>query len=148
MFISLINDRCYSEECVKVKNMSQTDIISKISNERFISLGTFKKNGDKIETPVIFGIHDDKELIVSTKTFASKLKRIRNNPNIVFYPCNARGDRKGDDFQGTAKIVGQNDEQYAYNAIRKKNGIIFRLWRASGKLRHHKFVFISIKPSF
>lgn len=126
--------------------MSQSEILSKMSKERFISLGTFKKNGDKINTPVIFGIHD-KELIISTKTFASKLKRIRNNPNIVFYPCNARGERKGDDVTGIATIINLNDEKYAYDAIRKKNGIVFRLWRASGKLRHHKFVFISITPS-
>ncbi len=127
--------------------MSKSEILSKISNERFISLCTFKKNGNKIDTPVIFGIHDN-ELIVSTKTFANKLKRIRNNPNIIFYPCNARGVRKGDDVSGIATIINSTDEKYAYNAISKKNGIIFRLWRASGKLRHHKFVFISIKPSF
>ena len=126
--------------------MTQNKVINNLSKERFISLCTFKRNGDRIETPVIFGVNNG-EIIVSTKTFANKLKRIKNNPNVVFYPCNARGERKGEDLKGSAVIIDQKNEQYAYNTLRKKNGIIFRIWRFSGKLRHHKFVFISIIPS-
>ena len=126
--------------------MAQNLVIYNLSKERFISLCTFKRNGDRIETPVIFGVTND-EIIVSTKTFASKLKRIKNNPNVVFYSCNARGERKGEDLKGSATIIDEKNEQYAYNTIRKKNGIIFRIWRLSGKIRHHKFVFISIIPT-
>ena len=126
--------------------MSQLQISKELNKERFISLGTFRKNGNRVDTPVIFGIHEH-EIIVSTKSFASKLKRIKNNSNVVFFPSNARGERKGEDCKGIATIISEKSDQYAYNAIRKKNGIIFRLWRMSGKLRHHKFVFISILPS-
>ena len=120
-------------------------IPKELNKERFISLGTFKKNGKRVDTPVIFGIHEQ-EIIISTKIFANKLKRIKNNPQVIFFPSNARGERKGDDFKGVATIISEKNDQYAYNAIRKKNGIIFRLWRVSGKLRHHKFVFIYILP--
>ena len=57
--------------------MNVSDAISNLTNERFISLCTFKKNGEKVETPVIFGIHNT-EIIISTKTFAGKLKTIKN----------------------------------------------------------------------
>lgn len=121
-------------------------IPSNLQKERFISLCTYKKNGDRIATPVIFGI-TDREIIVSTKSFAGKLKRLKNNPNVIIYPCTSRGERKGTDFKGTATILAKKDEKYAYDSIRKKNGLIFRIWRASGKFRGHKFVFISIQPS-
>ena len=121
-------------------------MLENLVGSRFISLCTFKNNGDKIDTPVIFGITNN-EIIVSTKSFTGKLKRIRNNPNVIIYPCNGRGERKGDDFKGIAKILPKEDEKYAYDAIRNKNGLIFRIWRASGKLRSHKFVFISIQPT-
>lgn len=125
--------------------MEQSEFLKDFSKERFISLGTFKKSGERIDTPVIFGIHENK-LIVSTKSFTGKLKRIKNNPNVVFFPSNARGERKGDDFKGAATILSEEIDKFAYDAIKKKNGIIFKIWRVSGKIRHHKFVFISIIP--
>lgn len=124
----------------------QSNILESLVEGRFISLCTFKKNGDRIDTPVIYGITNN-EILVSTKSFTSKLKRLKNNPNVIFYPCNGRGDRKGNDIKGIAKILPKEDEKYAYDAIKKKNGIIFRIWRASGKLRRQKFVFISIQTS-
>ena len=122
----------------------QSNIPNSLLKERFISLCTFKKNGERKDTPVIFGVHG-KEIIVSTKSFASKLKRLKNNSNVILYPCNSRGERKGDDFKGIARILDKENEKYAYNALRKKNGIIFPIWRASGRLRGHKFLFISLK---
>ena len=65
--------------------MTQNKVINNLSKERFISLCTFKRNGDRIETPVIFGVNNG-DIILSTKTFAIKLKRIKNIPYVVFYP--------------------------------------------------------------
>lgn len=123
--------------------MIQNSLINSLSKERFINLCTFKKDGTKIKTPVIFAISKE-EIIVSTKTFASKLKRIKNNSAVIVFPCDARGNRKGDDIKGIASIIDSSKQQYAYNALREKNGIIFRLWRLGGKLQGHEFKFITI----
>lgn len=126
-----------------MKKMVESELMSSLRKERFINLCTFKKNGSKIETPVIFAI-DDEKIIISTKSFASKLKRIKNNSKVILFPCDARGNRKGDDMHGIATIIDAQEQGYAYDALRKKNGFIFRLWRLSGKLQGHTFRFITI----
>ncbi len=54
-------------------------IPSAIRGQKYISLGTFRKNGAKIATPVWFGEDSDK-LYVMTRSDMGKTKRIRNNP--------------------------------------------------------------------
>jgi general stress protein 26 len=54
---------------------------SEIKGQKYISLASFRKNGDPVHTPVWFGEKDDK-LYVMTRSDSGKYKRIRNNPDM------------------------------------------------------------------
>jgi PPOX class probable F420-dependent enzyme len=69
-------------------------IPSAIRGQKYISLGTFRKNGAKIATPVWFGEDGDK-LYVMTRSDMGKTKRIRNNPRVTVAPCSIRGKVTG-----------------------------------------------------
>ncbi len=64
------------------------------SNQRVISLETYKKNGDAVQTPV-WVVGDVRTIYVRTDSNTWKVKRIRNNPNVRITPSNMRGQLLG-----------------------------------------------------
>ena len=90
-----------------------------IHDQKYISLATFRKNGDSVYTPVWFGEKDDK-LYVMTRSDSGKYKRIRNNPQIRIAPCTARGKITGPEFAATARILSPEDWSWARKTIERK----------------------------
>src|SRR5579863_9651246 len=98
--------------------MSQA-VPSAIHGQKYISLGTIRKNGDKVATPVWFGEGQDK-LYVMTRSDMGKTKRIRNNPRVTVAPCTIRGRVTGPEFPATARILPPEEHAHARDAIRGK----------------------------
>jgi hypothetical protein len=71
-----------------------TSIPPTIRGQKYISLTTVRKNGQKVATPVWFGEDGDK-LYVMTISKMGKVKRIRNNPLVEVAPCTMRGKLTG-----------------------------------------------------
>ncbi|MFY9680428.1 MAG: PPOX class F420-dependent oxidoreductase [Candidatus Sulfotelmatobacter sp.] len=98
--------------------MSQP-IPSAIHGQKYISLGTFRKTGAKIATPVWFGEDGDK-LYVMTLSKMGKTKRIRNNPQVTVAPCTMRGKLTGSEVPGTARILPPEEHAHARKTINRK----------------------------
>jgi len=94
-------------------------IPSAIRSQKYISLGTFRKNGAKIATPVWFGEDGDK-LYVMTLSKMGKTKRIRNNPQITVAPCTMRGKLIGPEIAATARILPPEEHAHARQTINRK----------------------------
>jgi hypothetical protein len=94
-------------------------IPSAIRSQRYISLGTFRKNGAKIATPVWFGEDGDK-LYVMTRSDMGKTKRIRNNPQVTVAPCTMRGRLIGPESAASARILPPEEHARARQAINRK----------------------------
>ena len=94
-------------------------IPSAISGQRYISLGTFRKNGVKVATPVWFGEDGDK-LYVMTLSKMGKTKRIRNNPQVTVTPCTIRGKVTGAEIAATARILPPEEQAHARQTITRK----------------------------
>jgi len=94
-------------------------IPSAIHGQKYISLGTFRKNGAKVATPVWFGEGDDK-LYVMTRSDMGKTKRIRNNPRVTVTPCTMRGKVTGAEFAASARILPPADHAYARQTLNMK----------------------------
>src|SRR5438477_8412196 len=92
---------------------------SAICGARYISLGTFRKNGAKVATPVWFGEEGDK-LYVMTRSDMGKTKRIRNNPQVKVAPSTIRGKVTGAEFAATARILPPEEHQHARQSINRK----------------------------
>jgi uncharacterized protein len=94
-------------------------IPSAIREQKYISLTTFRKNGDAVATPVWFGEDGDK-LYVMTRSDLGKAKRIRNNSKVRVAPCTIRGKVTGPEFAAMARILPPAEHAHARQAINRK----------------------------
>jgi PPOX class probable F420-dependent enzyme len=90
-----------------------------ISGQKYISLGTFRKNGAKIATPVWFGEDGDK-LYVMTRSDMGKTKRIRNNGQVTVAPCTIRGKVTGPEVAALARLLPPEEHARARQTINRK----------------------------
>jgi PPOX class probable F420-dependent enzyme len=82
---------------------------------KYLSLETFKKNGQGVKTPVWFVLHNG-ILYVYTEADSWKVKRIRNNPRVRVALCTIRGRVIGPWVDGTASII-EGDERRAADRL-------------------------------
>jgi PPOX class probable F420-dependent enzyme len=90
-----------------------------IRGQKYISLGTFRKNGAKIATPVWFG-EDGEKLYVMTRSDMGKTKRIRNNGQVTVAPCTMRGKVTGPEVPAMACILPPEEHAHARHTINRK----------------------------
>lgn len=131
--------------------MAETDmsqIKSIAGGEQYISLTTYRKNGNEIATPVWFAQDDEGKLYVMTLNDAWKVKRIRNNSHVKLAPCNARGVIHGDTIKGMATIHEANSPtaQKAEQLLTKKYGIMKRLFGLLRLVQRKENVYLEITP--
>jgi hypothetical protein len=88
--------------------------------EKYISLATFRKNGQAVETPVWFAQQDENIYIFSSGD-AGKVKRLKNSSRARIAPCTVSGVIKGEWKEATAHIIESAQEQdLAYRALLNK----------------------------
>jgi|SRR5437773_9623361 PPOX class probable F420-dependent enzyme len=93
----------------------------------YISLGSFKKDGSVVQTPVWVAPLDGK-LVVYTLRETYKIKRVQRNPKVRVAKCDVRGNVLGPWFDGTCQVVTDPEhERRAYAAFREKYGLMMRL---------------------
>lgn len=92
--------------------------------EQYLSLGTFKKNGQEVLTPVWFAqdAKNPKLLWIYTNVTSWKVKRVRNDGRARVAPCNAVGKLKGDFADARARMLaaGDADWQRGWDALHAK----------------------------
>jgi hypothetical protein len=86
---------------------------------KYISLITYKKNGDPIATQVWF-VEEDEKLYFVTLQGRYKFKRMKNNPNVQIAPASMRGKPKGDYFDGIARVLSDDESQPLIASFKKK----------------------------
>jgi uncharacterized protein len=90
-----------------------------IRGQKYISLGTFRKNGTKVPTPVWFGEDGDK-IYVMTRSDMGKTKRVRNNPQVTVAPCTMRGKVTGPEVAALARLLPPQEHAHARQTINRK----------------------------
>jgi hypothetical protein len=89
--------------------------LAPFDGQKYISVESFKKNGDGVKTPVWFVLHNG-VFYVYTEADSWKVKRIRNNPRVRVAVCNVRGTVKGPWLDATAAII-EGDERRAADKL-------------------------------
>lgn len=101
--------------------------VTPLDTASYISLGSYKKDGSIVQTPVWVAPLDGK-LVVFTLRETYKVKRVRNNPKVRVAKCDVRGNILGDWYEGTCRVVEDaEEEKRAYGAFREKYGMMMRL---------------------
>lgn len=121
-------------------------VFESLRDARFMSLKTFRKNGDAVSTPVWFAQQEDK-LYVMTLVDAGKVKRIRNNSTVEVAPCDMRGnlDEGARYIVGVARLLPAGDEANTANQyLNEKYGVMKRFFDLMQRSKQR--VYIEISP--
>jgi uncharacterized protein len=71
---------------------------------RYISITSYKRDGQGVATPVWF-VQRDGRLLVETDAASGKVKRIRRNPQVRVAVCTASGRLRGEQVPAVAEIL-------------------------------------------
>ena len=117
---------------------------------RYMSLGTFRRSGTEVATPVWFAA-DNGKLYVFTAGESGKVKRLLHSPRARVAPSDVRGRVLGPWRQATARILTERDPiEQARAALRAKYGWQMRLGdllsRLTGRIRRRAWIEVTFEP--
>ncbi len=120
-------------------------IFAALDPHKYISLETFKKNGQGVQTPVWFVRHEN-AVYVYTEADSWKVKRIRNNPRVRVAPCTIRGRVIGPWLDGAAVVIDGEERAIADRLLDRKYFLkrIANWWR---RIQPRARAMIRIQPA-
>ncbi len=108
--------------------------ISSLGKESYISIETFRKNGEGVKTPV-WVVGKNGNLFVWTGADSWKVKRIRNNSQVRVAKSDARGNTTGSWITAQARVLDAPDaDQQLQRDLAAKYGLMYRLTRLMQRL--------------
>jgi PPOX class probable F420-dependent enzyme len=93
---------------------------------QYINLITYRRSGETVATPVWF-VHENHRLYVGTGRNAGKIKRIRNNPQVLIEPCDARGTPLGERMTAHARVLDVVEHVRINQLLNRKYGLMKRI---------------------
>jgi PPOX class probable F420-dependent enzyme len=103
--------------------------VTSLGAERFVSLTTFRKNGQGVPTQV-WVVQDGDALVVWTPSDSYKVARVRNDTRVELVPCGRQGTPRAGEVPvaGSAEVI---DDPAAVDRIagllKQKYGFEFRV---------------------
>jgi len=119
--------------------------LAQFENEKYISLETFKRNGQGVKTPVWFVLHAN-ALYVYTKADSWKVKRIRNSPRVRVAACDIRGTVRGPWLDATASLV-EGDERLAPDKLLDRKYFLKKIFNLLTRINRHQRAMIKIETA-
>ncbi len=99
-----------------------------ITDEKYVALTTYKKDGSTKSLPVWITDFGDGTIGFTTASSSYKVKRITNDPRVILQPSNARGEVKDGSEQVTGTAVVKTGADFGpYEAkVKAKYGMMYR----------------------
>ena len=128
-----------------------TDPAPPFADEPYISLETFKKDGNGVKTPVWAAPLDGK-LVVMSAGDAFKVKRLRRDPHARVAACDMRGKVRGEWLEGTGRVLDDAEHvRRAHAALRQKYGWQMAMGdffaRIAGRIHKRAWLEITVPPA-
>jgi PPOX class probable F420-dependent enzyme len=105
------------------------DATAALGDEKFVSLTTFKRNGDAAAAPMWI-VRDGQKLWAWTPADAWKVKRLRRDPRVRLAACSRTGKVPPGQpvYDGTAEVITDRGQVARTEAlIKRKYGLEFRV---------------------
>ena len=120
---------------------------TELLNTPYLNLGTYRKSGVQVNTPVWFA-HDGEQLFVLSAGEAGKIKRLRNSSRCRIAACNYSGKLTGPWHQSQAFLMAENEIPIAHRLFVKKYGWQMKIFDLFSRIggRYHKRAYIRICP--
>jgi uncharacterized protein len=119
--------------------------LAPFGDQKYMSLETFKKNGQGVKTPVWFVLHEN-ALYVYTEADSWKVRRIRNTPRVRVAVCTMRGNIKGPWIDATASVV-EGDERLAADTLLDRKYFLKKVFNVLTRLNRHTRTMIKIETA-
>ena len=78
--------------------------LEELEGHNYVSLTTFRRGGEVVPTTLWFALADGR-LYATTPPGSGKMKRVRNDPQVILTPCNAWGRPRGESVEGLARGI-------------------------------------------
>ena len=100
-----------------------------IADEKYVLFTTFRRNGDRVSTPVWIAPITNGRAAFTTDLVCGKTKRLANNPKVELQACGVRGALKpgATVVHATGTVVSGDAMREVRTAITKKYGVLGRL---------------------
>ena len=108
-----------------------------IADEKYLSLTTYRTNGEPRAVPVWIAPLGDERIGFTTAATTFKVRRIRADDRVMLQPCDARGNvRDGTEaVTGTAEVLTGADVDPVVDRIKAKYGYQVTLIRALARVK-------------
>ena len=103
---------------------------------RYVSLTTFRRTGEPVATPV-WAASDGGTLVVWTRAYSGKVKRLRHTSRVTVAPCDVRGRVEGPAVEATAQLLDRAEWPAAQRALARRYGWQWRLSYGASRLTAH-----------
>lgn len=116
------------------RNAEQT-----ISQEKYVSVATFRKTGVAVATATWVVPLDGDRVGILTSSASGKVKRLRNNPSLTLQPSDVRGRPKAGTtpVSGTVDLVTSGaDFEAITSKVKAKYGLMVPITRLVDSARH------------
>ncbi len=114
---------------------------SRLSKAKFISLETYKRNGEAVRTPVWF-VEENGLVYFHSPAKSWKIKRLQRNPIVRLAPCSRSGKIHGDWLKGKVTLI---DGEEGKKIVKRVNSSLSGLDRIIGFFEKSDRVAFSIK---
>lgn len=115
------------------------------SNQKYLNIETFRKNGIGVKTPVWF-VQDGNKIFIQTIAESGKVKRIRNNEKVNIAPCKMDGTLIGEWQPAIGKEVKETDISKKVNRmLNQKYGLMKALFGLTATLKKTQNTIIEVK---
>jgi PPOX class probable F420-dependent enzyme len=105
------------------------DATAQLGDEKFVSLATFKRDGDVVAAPMWI-VGDGVQLSVWTPADSWKVKRVRRDPRVTLTACGRTGKVPAGQpvVEGTAEVITDPVEVARVESlVKRKYGFEFRV---------------------
>ena len=110
-----------------------------ISQEKYVSVATFRKTGVAVTTATWIAPLDRGRVGILTSSASGKAKRLRNNPSVTLQPSDVRGRVKAGTtpVTGTVELVTSGpDFEAIASEVNAKYGLMVPIMRLVDGVRH------------
>ena len=124
-----------------------TDKLQAFENQQFLTIETFRKNGQGVKTPVWFA-QEGETLRVWTESGSGKAKRIRRDGRVRIAPSSGSGQPLG--AWGDAHAVADASPEAVAHVVqlfKKKYGLMFSVFGLLGKMRSATYTTLTVRIS-
>ena len=121
------------------KQMTGSNPEQTISQEKYVSVTTFRKTGVAVATATWIVPLDGNRAGLLTSSASGKAKRLRNNPSVTLQPSDVRGRVKAGTtpVTGTVELVTSGPDFDAItSSVRTKYGLMVPISRLADRARH------------